>query len=120
MNRWRREQQKMRRKQIFEVQRWKQVRGLAGAVMCETCDLDIQWPHRHTLLFTGQVAVDMRVVCPQDVKKMLLKHARMVSWKTWAAKHVCEEFEGRSLAGANPGHLEKQDHASHGQTSTAR
>ena len=28
--------------------------------------------------FEGQVAVDMRVVCPQDVKKMLLKQARMV------------------------------------------
>ena len=30
------------------------------------------------LPFEGQVAVDMRVVCPQDVKKMLLKQARMV------------------------------------------
>ena len=27
-------------------------------------------PHWHTLLFEGQVAVDMRVVCPQEVKKM--------------------------------------------------
>ena len=36
------------------------------------------------------MALGMRVVCPQDVKKMLLKRARMVCWKRWAAKHECE------------------------------
>ena len=36
---WKREQQKAWWKQIFEVQIWRQVRGLAGAVMCETRDL---------------------------------------------------------------------------------
>ena len=51
---------------IFEVLTWRQARGPAGAVMCETRDLGIQWPQRHTLLLEGQVAVDMRVVCPQD------------------------------------------------------
>ena len=30
------------------------------------------------LLFGEQVVVDMRMVCPQDVKKMLLKQARCV------------------------------------------
>ena len=53
MNRWRRGQQKVWRKQIFEVQTWKQVRGLAGAVMRETRDLGIMWPHWHTSLFEG-------------------------------------------------------------------
>ena len=38
-----------------------------------TRDLGIKWPRWHTLFFDGQVAVDMRVACPQDVKKMLLK-----------------------------------------------
>ena len=33
----------------------------------------------------------MRVVCAQDVKNMLLKQARMVYWKRWAAKHECEK-----------------------------
>ena len=43
--------------------------------------------------------VDMRVVCPQDVKKMLLKQVRLVYWKKWAAKHECEELkEGVWLA----------------------
>ena len=30
-------------------------------------------------------SVDMRVFCPQDAKKMLLKQARMVYWKKWGA-----------------------------------
>ena len=46
----------------------------------------------HTLLFEGQVVVDMRVVCPQDVMKMLLKQAKMVYCKKWATKHECEEL----------------------------
>ena len=37
--------------------------------MCKTRDLGIKWPHWHTLLFEGQVVVDMGGVCPQDVKK---------------------------------------------------
>ena len=81
IGRRRREQQKAWRKQIFEVQTWRQVGGLAGAVMCQTRDLGIKWPQRHTLLFEGQVAVDMRLVCPQNVKKMLLKQNTMVCWK---------------------------------------
>ena len=36
----------------------------------------------------------MRVVCPPDVKNMvLLKQARAVNWKKWAAKHECEELK---------------------------
>ena len=34
----------------------------------------------------------MTVVCPQDVKKMLLGQARMVYWKKWA-KFECEELK---------------------------
>ena len=45
--------------------------------MRETRGLGTQWPQWHTLMFEGQVAVDMRVVCPPDVEKMLLKQARM-------------------------------------------
>ena len=61
--------------------------------MCQTRDLGIKWPQSHTLPFEGQVAVGMRVVCLQDVKKMLLKQARMVYRKKWAAKHECEELQ---------------------------
>ena len=35
---------------IREVQTWKQVRGPAGALMCETRDLGIKWPYWHTLI----------------------------------------------------------------------
>ena len=48
------------RKQIFEVHTWKQVRGPAGAVMCQTLDLGCKRPQWHTLLFE-EVAVDVRV-----------------------------------------------------------
>ena len=54
--------------------------------MCETRDLGIKWPQWHTLIVEGQAQADMRYVCPKDVKKMLLKQARTVHWKKWAAK----------------------------------
>ena len=67
-------------------------RGLAGAVLCA-----VSWAFKssqwHTSLFEEKVVVDMRVVCPQDVKKMLLKQARMVYWKRWVVTHECEELK---------------------------
>ena len=52
-------------KQVQEVQSWKQVRGSAGAVKCETRDLGIKWPHWRTLIFEGKVRIDIRYVCPK-------------------------------------------------------
>ena len=49
--------------------------------MCETRDLGIKWPQWHTSTFEGQIQMDMRYVCPEDVKKMLLKQARATFWK---------------------------------------
>ena len=54
--------------------------------MCETRDLGINWPPWHTLIFEGQVSVDMRYICPKDVKKMLFKQARSAYRKKWAAE----------------------------------
>ena len=71
MGTWKRGQQKAWKKHFFEVQAWRQVSRLAGAVMCETRDLGVKWPPLHTLVFEGQEAVDIRAVCPQDAKKML-------------------------------------------------
>ena len=80
MGRWRRAQQKEWRKQFFEVPhtetgertRRRHVRG------------SLSWHEvaamAHPRFFEGQVPVDTRVVCPQDVKKMLLKKVRMVYW----------------------------------------
>ena len=82
------------KKQIFEVQTWRQVRGPAGAVLCETRDLDIKWPQWYTLLFDGPGRVDMRFVWPRDVKKMLLRQARTTYWKKWASRHEREELKG--------------------------
>ena len=72
---------------------WRQVRGPAEAVMCETRDLGIKWPHRHTLVFEGDRNVDMGHVCPKDVKKMLLQQPRTVHWKKWTAQHEHEELK---------------------------
>ena len=78
---------------------------------CETRDLGIKWPQLHTSLSEVQVAVDMSVVCPQNVKKMLLKQARMVYWKKWAAKHGCEEPK-EGVTGTNPSYAAKKDQRS--------
>ena len=61
--------------------------------MCETRDLGIKWPHGHTLIFEGDRRLDMRHVCPKDVKEMLLQQARTVYWKKRAAKHEIEELK---------------------------
>ena len=50
---WCVEQKEAWTNQAVEVQTWRQVRGPAGAVMRETGDLRIKWPHWHTLIFEG-------------------------------------------------------------------
>ena len=61
--------------------------------MCETRDLGIRWPQRHTLIFESDRRIDMRYVCPKDVKKMLTHQGRTIYWKRWAAKHENEELK---------------------------
>ena len=80
-------------RQIREGQTWKQVRGPAGAVMCETSDLGVRWPQWHTLIFSDETKIDMRYVCPKDDKKMLVQKVRSVYSKKWAAKHGYEELQ---------------------------
>ena len=46
-------------------------------------------------LFEEGVIVNMKVVCPQDVKKMPKGPAKEVDGKKWATKHACEEFKKR-------------------------
>ena len=71
---WRHEQKEAWMRQIQEVQMWMQVRGLAEAVMCETRDLGIKWPYWRTLVFNTEKTIDMRYVCPKDVRKMLVQN----------------------------------------------
>ena len=72
---------------------WRQVRGPAGAVTCETRDVGIKWPQWHVLILEGQVRVEMRYACPKNVKKMLFNQARTFYWKKWAARHEYEELK---------------------------
>ena len=90
MGRWRREHQKACRKQ-FSESKDVETGETCRAVMCE--NRYVKWPQWQTFLLKGQVAVDVRLVCPQDVQKMPLKQTRMVYLKKWAAKHRCEEFK---------------------------
>ena len=60
IGKWLMEQKEAWMKQIFEVQTWRQVRGPAGVVMCETLDLGIKWPQWHAFTFEEQGQVDMR------------------------------------------------------------
>ena len=55
--------------------------------MCENRDLGIKWPHWHTLICSNDRKIDMRFVCPKDVKNILVQQARTVYLKKWAAKH---------------------------------
>ena len=59
----------------------------------KTRGLGIKWPYWHTLIFGKDTKIDMRFVCPKDVKKMLVQAARSVYWKKWAAKHEYEELK---------------------------
>ena len=67
-------------RQIHEEQTWKQVRGPAGAVMCETRDLGIKWPYWHTLIFDNVTKIGMGLQPVQPTGR-------------WAAKHEYEELK---------------------------
>ena len=69
IGKWPDEQKEDWKNQAPEVQTWRQVRGPAGAVMCETR----RFGHQDTL---------------EDAQK-----ARSVYWKKWAAKHEYEELK---------------------------
>ena len=47
------------------------------------------------------MAVDMRVVRPQDVMKMLLEQPKIAYWKKWT---------DTSPNGTHPGYAQKEDH----------
>ena len=75
--------------------------------MCGTRNLGIKWKYWHTLVCSSEITIDMRFVCPRDGRKMLVKRARSVYWKKWAAKHEYEELkEGTWLAKESEGGLD--------------
>ena len=61
--------------------------------MYETRDLGIKWPYRHTWIFESDRKIDMRYVCPKDLKNMFLQQARAVYWKKCVAMHEYEELK---------------------------
>ena len=73
IGKWPAEQKEVWEKQIFEVQTWRQVRGLAEAVLCETRDLGIKWPQWHTSIFerasTSRHEVRLSRRCEEDASE---------------------------------------------------
>ena len=61
--------------------------------MCETRDWGMKWTYWHTWIISDETRVDMRIVRPRDILKMLVERARSVYWKKWAAKHEHEELK---------------------------
>ena len=47
---------------------------------CELKDADLQWPQWDTLLADG-VVLDCKAIAPSDVKKHLLKNAKLGQWR---------------------------------------
>ena len=107
IGKWHHEQKEAWMKQDREVQMWRQVRGPAGVVMCETRDPGIKWPQWHTLVFECDRRIDMRDMFAQ---KMLRKcfcsrlagsclaaqeDERRVDWKT--SKRCEKNMSGRRL-----------------------
>ena len=71
---------KMLLKQAVYWKKW----ACHESVLPARCEEDASEASQDGLL-EEMASVDMRVFCPQDAKKMLLKQARMVYWKKWAA-----------------------------------
>ena len=59
----------------------------------KTRDLCFKWSYWRTLVFSDEIKIDTRYVCPKDVKKMLVQRVRSVYWKKWTAKHEYEELK---------------------------
>ena len=96
-------------KQICDVQPWKQVRGPAGAVMCETLAI---------LLFEEQVVVDVRVVCPATREEHASATGQVGSLEDIDSKARVWGAEW-SVAGANPSYAAQERPTKRGQTGTA-
>ena len=70
-----------------------------GACKGSVTFFGIKWPQWHTLIFEVQEKVGMRVVCPQDVKKMLQKQTKTTYRRKWAATQVMSRTETLSKVG---------------------
>ena len=92
MGRWDEDLETCWRRQVRAPASWKEVRGPAEAVVCETRDLGIRFPSWHVHLFEDGIIVDMKVAYTQDMKNMPRRQAKEVVEKRWATKHEYEEL----------------------------
>ena len=54
---------------------WKAVEGPAGAVQAECMGLAWRWTAWHTIITEEDLVLDMRAVCPDDVRAMVVRRS---------------------------------------------
>jgi hypothetical protein len=63
--------------------RWQEVEGPAGATRMQVVATEWKWPAWHTFISREGQHIDVRAVCPQDVKAMAMRDAENVAWAEW-------------------------------------
>ena len=102
IGKWHHEQKEVWMNQICEVQMWRQVRGPAGEVMCESRDLGIEWPQWHTLVLEGDGRIDMRYV-PERCEEDAVAAGHVSLLEEVGNKARVSRVEGGYLAGTGSG-----------------
>ena len=64
---------------------WAKVKGPAGACIMVLKGIGWQWPFWHTMISRTGIRVDMRGICPQGVKAMVLQESEQQHWAEWTA-----------------------------------
>ena len=78
---WKRQAVKMNKKPA-----WGKVEGPAGAVRMQMRDLGWKWPSWSTMISEEGLVMDLREICPDDLKQMALRDSERNMWKRWCAK----------------------------------
>ena len=84
---WRRQQQEVGMKR-----RWAAVRGPAGACIMSLPRAGWCWPRWDTFRSREGLLLDLREVCPQDVKAMVLLDVEAELWARWTAQPGREQL----------------------------
>ena len=76
--------------------------------MCETRDLVKKWPYWHTLVCNDETKIDMRYVCPRDVKKDAVAEGPVSVLEEVGSKARTGRAERGSMDGSSSSFLAKE------------
>ena len=115
MEKWYHEQREAWTQQVREVQMWREVRGPAGAVMCETRDLGIKWLHWHTVIFEGD-SKHRHEICLRDRREKDVPATGQVGLlEEVGSKARTRRVEGGELVGAGSGLAAQENEGKNGR-----